>query len=234
MTDPVKSYLRAALHKNLLLDLEDRLKAEAVKAHEMIRDHSGLRKKRAGEAEGHARFRMMEQGFEEVCALHDGHLLEGSLIPRTELKVFQPFMRFEIGAQGVILGLASMPEPKAVPVKNKSRLAGVTLNYDLTPRLDLDGKGPKVGDVFGLLLVSRHRDKPGQIEEIAMGVIDSKYESYLFYEPLNTFLSGHADAPVDGLFSPASVAAKPAASVSLKKTVTPFVPPELPAAAQED
>ena len=233
MTDRIKTHLRVALHKNLLLDLEDRLKAEAVKAHEMIRDHSGLGKKRAREAEGQARFRMMEQGFEEVCVLSGGHLLEGSLIPHTELKVFQPFMRFDVDGQGIILGLAAMPEPKTVPGKNKSRMAGVTLNYDLTPCLDLDGKGPKVGDVFALFLVSRHRERPGQIEEIAIGVVDSKYETYLFYEPLNTFLSGHADAPADQPVAPAPAMAKPA-SVSLKKTVTPFVPPEVPAAAPKD
>lgn len=235
MTDAIKHHLRLALYKDLLLDLEDRVKAEAVKAFEMIRDHSGLDKKRAREAEGQARFRMMEQGFEEVCALHGGHLLEGSLIPRTELKVFQPFMRFEVGTKGIILGLAAMPEPRAVPGKNKSRLAGVTLNYDLSPRLDLDGKGPKVGDVFALLLVSRHREKAGQIEEIAVGVIDSKYESYLFYESLNKFLSGHGDAPVMSPTPTApSTASQPPATVSLKKVVTPFVPPEAPDREDED
>ena len=67
MTDPIKHRLRLVLHKDLLLDLEDRVRAEAVKAFEMIRDHSGLDKKRAREAEGQARFRMMEQGFEVLC-----------------------------------------------------------------------------------------------------------------------------------------------------------------------
>ena len=52
----IKNHLRRALHKGLILDLEDRVKAEAVKAFEMIRDHSGLDKKRAREAEGQARF----------------------------------------------------------------------------------------------------------------------------------------------------------------------------------
>lgn len=229
MADQIKNHLRRALHKGLILDLEDRVKAEAVKAFEMIRDHSGLDKKRAREAEGQARFRMMEQGFEEVCAFHGGHLLEGCVIPHTELKVFQPFMCFEVDGKGIILGLAAMPEPKTVPVKNKSRLAGVSLNYDLSPRLDLDGKGPKIGDVFGLLLVSRHREKAGQIEEIAVGVVDSKYESYLFYEPLDKFLSGHGDAPVASPKPSAPPAARPAATtVSLKKVVIPFVPPEAP------
>jgi hypothetical protein len=232
MNELIKRHLRLALHKDLLLDLEDRVRAEAIKAFEMIRDRSGLHKKRARELEGQARFRMMEQGFEEVCVLHGGHLLDGGVIPNTELKVLQPFMRFEVNGKGIILGLAAMPAPKAVPLKNKSRLAGVTLNYDLSPRLDLDGKEPKIGDIFALLLVSRHREKAGQIEEIAVGLVDSKYESYLFYESLDKFLSGHGDAPAVRPTPPSSP--EPSVTVSLKKMVTPFVPPEAPRREEEE
>jgi hypothetical protein len=235
MHDTIRGHLRVTLGKNLLIDLEDRVRAEAVKAFEMIRDHSGLDRKRARETEGQARFRMWEQGFEEVCSLHGGRLLDGGVIPNTELKVFQPFMRFEQGEIGIVLGLAAMPEPKSIPIKNKSRSAGVSLNYDLSPRLDLDGKGPKVGDVFALLLVSRHRERAGQIEEIAVGIIDSAYESYLFYESLDTFLSGHGDAPAAGLVDPTSPTPSAAPiKVSLKKVVKPFVPPEAPKPEEED
>ena len=126
-----------------------------------------------------------------------------------------------------------MPEPKEVPSKNKSRLAGVTFNYDLLPRLDLDGSGPKIGDIFALLLVSRHREKAGQIEEIAVGVVDSKYESFLFYELLDKFLSGHGDAPVISPTPPASPTPSASVVVSLKKDVKPFVPPEAPKREEE-
>jgi hypothetical protein len=50
--DPIKNHIRPILSNGLVIDLEDRLGAEALKAHEMIRDHSGLNKKRAREAEG--------------------------------------------------------------------------------------------------------------------------------------------------------------------------------------
>lgn len=172
----------------------------------------------------------MEQGFQETCELHNGKLLEGGLIPRTDLKIFQPFMRFENGKHGIIFGLAAIPEPKVIPVKNKSRVAGVSLNFHLSPRLDLDGSGPKVGDIFALLLVARDREQAGKIEEVAVGVIDSKYESYLFYEPLEVFLSGHADKPK---FSEAASSTKRGSAVSLKKKITPFVPPEAPAKKDE-
>jgi hypothetical protein len=233
MTDSFKRFLRLALHKELLLDLEDRLRAEAVKAFEMVRDRAGLENRRARELEGQARFRMMEQGYQEVCSLHGGVLLEGGVIPTTELKIFQPFMRFEVEARGVILGLAAMPDRKAIPVKNKSRLAGVTLNYHLSPRLDFDGKGARIGDVFGLLLVSRHKEKAGLIDEIAVGVVDSGYSAFLFYEPLDKFLGGLGDASPVHPTPPASPA--PAiAAVKLKRVVKPFIPPEAPKPDEEE
>lgn len=233
--DDFKGLLRPDLHKELLIDLEDRARAEAVKAFEMVRDRSGLDRKRARELEGQARFRMMEQGFEEVCALHGGRLLEGGLIPNSELKVFQPFMRFAVEKRGVILGLAAMPDRKVIPAKNKSRVAGVTLNYNLSPRFDFHGAGPKIGDIFALLLVSRHRDKSGLIDEIAVGVVDSNYSTFLFYEPLEKFLSGHADAPVRPVLPIAPMSgSEKATTVTLKSNVTPFVPPEAPKRENED
>ena len=226
MSDSLKHLLRLVLHKDLLIDLEDRGRAEALKAFEMVRDRSGLDKKRARELEGQGRFRMMEQGFEEVCSLHGGHLLDGGIIPSTDLRVFQPFMRFEVEGRGVILGMAAMPDRKMVPGKNKSRLAGVSLNYQLTPRFDFDGIAGKIGDVFALLLFSRDKEKAGLIDEIAVGVIDSGYTTFVFYEPLEEFLSGHGDATPDQPVAPTPPPAAPA--VRLKKHMKPFVPPEAP------
>lgn len=225
MPESLNARLRLALKKELVLDIEDRDRAEALKAHEMVRDRSGLDPKRARELEGQARFRMMEHGFEEVCALHGGQLLEGGVIPGTDLKVFQPFMRFEGEGGGVILGLAAMPDRRSIPSKNRSRLAGVSLNYYLSPRLDLDGKGPKVGDVFALLLVSRHKEKAGLIDEIAIGVIDSEYSTFLFYEPLDQFLSDLGEEPALRP-SPPTVPPSVPSAIKLRKNVIPFVPPE--------
>lgn len=234
MTLAGKTVLLKALHKDLLVELEDGLRAEALKAFEIVRDHTGLDKKRARESEGQLRFRMMERRFEEVCQTHGGRLLDGGVIPSTDLKVFQPFMRFEIEDRGIILGLAAMPEPKAVPNKNKSRLAGVSVNYQLTPRFDFDGSGPKVGDIFVLLLVARDRERAGKIEEVAIGVIDSNYESFLFYETLDVFLSGHADAPPVAPEEAEPEPEAPPATVALRKQVTPFVPPEAPLAPEKE
>lgn len=226
MVFELRRFLASVLHRHLLLDLEDRLAAEAAKALEMVREYSGLRPKRARELIGQARFRMMEQGFEDVCSLHGGALLAGGVIPGTELPVFQPFMRFEVEGTGIILGLASMPEPKKIPTKNRSRLAGVTLNYHLEPTLDLDGGGPKIGDIFVLLLVARDRERPGLLEEVAVGVIDARYSTLLFYEPLNRFLGESGAAPEAP--TPDSPAAIQSSGVTLKKGIKPFVPPEAP------
>lgn len=232
MTDLIKRRLSFTVSRELLIDLEDRLRAEAVKAMETIRDHAGLDRKRAREAEGQLRFRMMEQGFEQVCEAHGGALLDGGVIPNTDLKVFQPFMRFEKDGVGIILGLAAMPEAKTFPMKNRSRLAGVSMNYHLSPRLDFDERGPKIGDIFVLFLVARSRETAGQIEEVAIGVVDSKYESFLFYESLDRFLSGSEDARLSE--SPSGNPTSPGASVSLKARVRPFIPPEASPAEQDD
>lgn len=216
-----------ALFKNLFLDLDDQLRAAALNAHNMVRDHARLDPKRSRELEGQARFRMMEKGFQEVCELHGGALLTDGIIPLTDLKIFQPFMRFEHEGQGIIFGLAAVSESRVLPAKNMSRKAGVTLNYYLSPRLDFDGGGPKVGDIFVLFLVARDREKAGKISEFAIGVIDAGYEQYLFYEPLDKYLEGHADEPVDAPI-PSSGSGAKVPTVSLKKVIKPFIPPELP------
>jgi hypothetical protein len=226
MAHTVGDCINSVLAKGLCIDLIDRVSAEALRAHEMIRDHARLDGKRARELEGQARFRMAEKGFQEVCQLHGGRLLEGGVIPYTDLKIFQPFMRFEKDKQGVILGLAMMPEPRTVPLKNRSRLAAVSLNYQLSPRFDFDGSGPKVGDVFAAFLCSRDREKAGQIEEIAIGVINSEYNSFLFYEPLNKFMARYADEVLEKPTVPETDVKLPI--VMLKKTIIPFVPPEPP------
>ena len=47
-------------------------------------------------------------------------------------------------------------------------------------------------------LVSRDHERAGKIEEVAIGVISSNYANFLFYEPVEKFLSGaesEADKP---------------------------------------
>lgn len=227
----LKKRLPPALFKNLLWDLEDHLRAAALNAFKMVRDHSGLDPKRSRELEGQARFRMMEKAFQETCEVHGGVLLADGIIPNTDMKIFQPFMRFEHNEQGIIFGLAAMTEPRALPAKNMSRKAGVTINYYLSPRLDFDGTGPKIGDIFVLFLVARDRENAGKVSEFAIGVIDASYEQYLFYEPLDKYLEGYADAPATPPLplSGADVSTDTKTPViKLKRIVTPFVPPELP------
>ena len=174
----------------------------------------------------------MEHAFEQVCDLYGGQQLGGGVIPNTDLKVFQPFARFGGTGPGVILGLAAMPERNKMPVKNRSRLAGVTLNFELTPHLDFDGKGPKAGDIFVLFLVARDRERSGKLEEIAIGIIDSTYEQFLFYEPLDKFLAEDADAPETALSAPPS--SGEVGVVRLKKKVKPFIPPETPPQVEDE
>ena len=232
---PVCTRLRKVLPRELFIDLDDTVRAGSLKAYEVVRDHAGLKKKRnARGAEGQLRFRILEEDFETTCALHGGQPLGGGVMPNTDLKIHQPFMRFEQDGQGVILALATISDAGALPAKNKSRLAGVTINYDLSLRLDLDGSGPKVGDIFAVLLVARDRERAGKIEEVALGVIESDFESYLCYEPLDVFLADAADVERSAPpLSPAETET-PAPQVTLKKVVKRFVPPEAPNPEDEE
>lgn len=230
---PLRARLRQVLPRELLIDLDDAVRAGSLKAHEVIRDHAGLKKKRnARGAEGQLRFRILEEDFETTCALHGGRLLEGGVMPNTDLAIHQPFMRFEQGGQGIILALASMPTTGELPAKNKSRVAGVAINYNLSLRLDLDGTAPKVGDIFAVLLVARDREQAGKIKEIALGVIQSDYRSYLYYEALDGVLADAADVDRDD--RPTPPPETPVPTVTLKKVVKRFVPPEASNPADEE
>lgn len=216
----IRKAILEALPKDLLLDLEDRLRAEALRAHEVVTRELPLNAKRSREAEGQIRFRLQEQGYEEVIRQHDGDLIVNGVMLGTDLKVFQPFARFEGATCGVVLGFATMPEPRKIPPKNQSRAAGVSLNVRLEPDLFDDGTSPKATDIFALFLTARDRERAGRIEEIAIGVIGAAYKDFIFYQSLEEFLSGYApepaapDRPDDG------------ATVRLRKTRKLFVPPE--------
>lgn len=213
-----------ALPKGLLLDLEDRLRAEAIKAHEVVRREFPLNAKRSREAEGQIRFRLQEQGYEEIVQLHDGHLLVDGVMLGTDLKVFQPFARFSGSEVGVILGFASMPEKRKLPPRNMSRAAGVTLNVLLQPSLLVDEKSPKPTDIFALFLTARDRERAGMIEEIAIGVIGSDYEDFIFYESLEAFLRGYGSDPISPHDPDESKEGDKV--VKLRERRRPFIPPE--------
>lgn len=218
--------------KDFILTLEDALRSEALKAHQIVKDHSGLKcPKRARGGEGQMRFRMMEERFEDICRLYGGVPLISGIIPNTDLKIFQPFMRFEIEGRGIIFGLAAMPEPATLPTKNKSRKAAVSLNYHLEPRFAFDKASPQIGDIFVSLLVARDRERAGHIEEIAIGIINSKHDGFVFYEPLEQFLR---DYDVDTPDPVSPTPPTPASGVTLKKVSSVYIPPENLTSDQEN
>lgn len=222
----IRRTILGALPKDLLLDLEDRLRAEALKAHDVVQRELPLNAKRSREAEGQIRFRLQEQGYEEVVRLHGGHLLTDGVMHGTDLKVFQPFARF-VGSEpdvGVILGFASMSEPRKIPPKNMSRAAGVAVNFHLQPGLGFDDKEAKPTDLFVLFLTARDRERAGMIAEIAIGVIGSDYKDFIFYESIDAFLAGYGSAPAtpDGPDKPDGGGLV----VKLRHSRAPYVPPE--------
>ncbi len=223
-TQEIKARIVGTLSRDLLIDLLDTAVARARQAHELVRDNTDLTGRSARGLEGQARFRLMEKGFQDTCERHGGTRLEGDVIPGTDLRYYQPFMRFGGNHLGVLLGLASMPEPAELPTKNQSRLAGVTLNYRLTPRLDLEGDGrtAKPGDIFVLLLFARDPSRGGRLQEVAMGVIDAEYQSFLVYESVEVLMAAYAPPFAGTESTPESSPSL----VTLKKKPRAFRPPE--------
>lgn len=210
--------------KGVWIDLEDRHRAEAFKAHAVVKENIPLNPKRSREVEGQIRFRLQEQGFEEVVRFHGGHLVEDGIMPGTDLRVYQPFVRFQGRKVGIILGFAAMPEPRKMPAKNMSRAAGVSLNLHLQPSMFDDPTSVRADDIFVLFLTARDRAKAGLIEEIAVGVIGANYKEYLFYESLEDFLSGYGEEG-DGRTG-TDDAGDRGAEVKLRTVRKLFLPPE--------
>ena len=80
-----------------------------------------------------------------------------------------------------------------------------------------------------LLLCARDVAKGGRLEEVAMGVIDTEYQSFLAYEPIETLMAEFAPPAVKP--EPAPEASPPL--VTLKKTRKPYKPPQNPDAGKE-
>lgn len=187
--------LSATLPRELLLDLHEMTIVRAQQAYDIIDKNTDLTGSEKRGTEGLLRYRMMEQGFKKLCTAHGGVEIEGALtVAGTTERIYQPFMRFagEKGQPSIILGLASMPVKGELPNQNKSREIGVQLNYHVTPRLALDAHDPQPGDIFVVFLTARDMSKPGKIEEVAVGIIESDYQSYAFYEPIEAFMARYA------------------------------------------
>ena len=232
MIEELKRRLVGCLPRDLLIDLMDMAPARAREAHKLINDYTDLQGRSARGLEGQARFRLMEKGFQDACERHGGQTLADGLIPGTKLRFFQPFMRFGGDGPGVILGLASMPARREVPTKNQSRLSGVTLNYALTPRLSLDKRDPRPGDVFALFLVARDPGRAGEIDEMAIGLINSKYESFVFYEAIEPFFANYVATPTPEAGAPG--VSKTERLVKLRPMSKPYRAPEIPKDPADD
>lgn len=227
--EPLLPRFTQTVPRDLFIDLLDACPAEAQKAAEMVKERSGLTGRPARELIGQARFRMQSRAFTELCLKHGGAPLAGDVIPNTDKRVYQSFHRFQGSSKhGIILGLATMSEPRSLPAKNMSRVAGVSLNYHLTPRLDLDGTGPRDGDIFAVFLCARDPSDPGLVQHIALGVINAEYDEFIEYWPIEEFLQAYAPEAAPGPQS----GDEP--RVKLKKVQKPFIPPQSDQSPKED
>jgi len=188
--DEIKARIVSILPRDLLIDLLDTAVARAHQAHELIRDNTDLTGRGARGLEGQARFRLMEKGFQDTCERHGGMRLEGDVIPGTGLRYYQPFMRFGGDHPGVLLGLASMPEPMRVAEQKPipARWRDTELPPDTASGPGWRWPDGKAGRHLHPLLFARDPSQGGRLQEVAIGVIDAEYQGLLVYETVETFM----------------------------------------------
>jgi hypothetical protein len=232
-SEKLRRLIRISLPKQLLLDLVDAVRARALGAHTMIRDHADLDARRSRQVEGRVRFPMQEQSFQQICLDYGGDELTMDVLPGTDLKVYQPFMRFAAPGErhGIILGFAAMPDCSTLPTKNLSRGAAASLNYNVELRLDLDGRGPQIGDIYVMFLAAPDRQNAGMVKEVAVAVVDSEYQKFILYEDVNEFISKYSEIkPEETPDTPPSETF----GLKLRKQPKRFVPPEDLEADEDD
>lgn len=228
METSITERLTKLLPRDLFLDLFDMAIAKAHDAHLIIKERTPLTGKSARGAEGQIRYRIVEHCFPEICELHGATRLQGNILSgESELRFYQPFMRFGGAKDGIVLGLASIPSKRKLPSKNQSRKAGISLNVHLTPRLELDERDPKTGDIFVLFLTARDPSRAGQIAEVAIGIIDSKYENWIFYESIEKLMARYSPEQPQPAPSDPTPPKNTSSLVKLKKSSKPYAAPEI-------
>lgn len=171
------------------IEARARLTAAFASAPAIIKKHTALKPFRAARVSGQLRFALIEQGFETVGAnLGAINLYQQELPGMPDALVFQPLQQF--GA--VIVGYASQPKPGSLPAKNLTRGRAVQLNFAFSDHLGLDGVAPPAPTLFVSMLTTPDPANPGSVGSIEIGVIDSRYDHFMFHEPLSEFMKRYA------------------------------------------
>jgi hypothetical protein len=156
---------------------------------------------------------LCEDALDQVAKSMDATSFKGT-VPGTEVKVYQQ-VHF---VKGVLLGLASVPEPGELPVRNLTR-SNLAQCINAHWEADLFGKrtAPPEIEVYALLLVCRDRKNLGDLQEVAIAVIAANYDKYLHYERLESFLRRYEPKEEP----------QPNVTPVMKKSVGTYVPPEI-------
>ncbi|MFV0369015.1 MAG: hypothetical protein ACK5KM_11195, partial [Hyphomicrobiaceae bacterium] len=149
--DAVKDIIRSDVSKDLLIDIDAEARSTRKAAGEAALG-MGLVGRDALQIAGFGAHKLFENRLTELWAAAGGEVLVGGLIPGTELRNYQPLCR-----QGrVILGKASILDPRELPAKNLTRANAATLNSRYATVSFLPGMEPPAPseDVISVLLLT--------------------------------------------------------------------------------
>ena len=188
----------------------------------------GLTGKAAARTVGYATHEITEDRLIQMGVVQGGIVIQGSCFPGTQLRNYQVLVEYG----SIVVGKATIAEVGELPTKNLTRANGVTLNRSYAEQLELPSFSQAVearvdsSDVpmYVTILTCRDRNNLSGLHEVAVAVIDASFESFIFYDEIDSFIAGYDAASDEGSWATGSVEA-PMQPIPLqvRKDVKPFV-----------
>lgn len=174
-----------SMPKGFLVGVLAQIKRAHVIAPAVIQANTPLRPYRAALMAGHLRYNLIEETFERHGENMGGENLFRRALPGyPDSVVFMPLQMFG----KVVVGFATHSGRGALPTRNLTRSRAVQLNLSFDPRFDLGDVDPALDYLFVCMLVARDPADATKVASIELGVIDPKFERFLFRESLDEFL----------------------------------------------
>lgn len=174
-----------SIPKGFLVGVLAQIKRAHVIAPSVIKENTSLRPFRAARMAGHLRYNLIEETFERHGENMGGENLFRRALPGyPDSVVFMPLQMFG----KVIVGFATHSARGALPTRNLTRARAVQLNLSFDARFDMGDVNAAEEHVFVCMLVARDPVDATRVASIELGVIDPKFERFLFRQSLDEFL----------------------------------------------
>ena len=203
MDDIIKQAITDSIPREFLLDFYEKTYTTFQKVDNTIRDEYQLKGSDASWASGLLRFINIQADFKLDAPKYEGIDVSKQYVetlPKMD-RIYQPFHLFENKKSGpnVLLGFTSLLKSKQIPKYNLSRQTAIKLNKPIAPNPDLFDSSVPIDTtlanetIYVCLCVVRDNRSPASPAEIALGIIDPSYQTYIYYFLLKEILMIYSD-----------------------------------------